>query len=83
MTGLGTWANQTRQAWRQVHLKRQAKGHCTKIVPWTWAQLREWFKLHLEQGVKLGLCEKLPMGEWDELRKACLRGMMLPNKAPF
>ena len=77
------WARETRQAWRQVHAKRQARGHCTKKVPWTWAEFRKWFKAHLEKGVQLGLNERLSQRDWDELRKACLRGMMLPSKAPF
>lgn len=83
MENLGQWAQQTRHAWRQVHLKCHNKGHCTRTIPWTWRQFREWFEQHLEEGVTLGLCHELSHGEWDELRKACLRGMMLPRKAPF
>jgi len=77
------WARELRLAWRQAHIKRGFKGHCTKQVPWTWQEFREWFRSHLEKGVALGLGGILSYGDWDNLRKGCLRGMMLPEKAPF
>ncbi len=72
------WMQKTRQAWRQVHEKRQNNGHITIHCPYTWQQFRNWFREHYELGVSLGIHLKTN-GDWPELLRACRRGMMLPN----
>ena len=76
------WAQRTRQAWRQVHEKRQAK-HITRHCPWTWNDFRQWFKAHYAYGIRILKIHEVEGGSWEELLRACRRGMILPNKAPF
>ena len=72
------WERELRNAWIHVHAKIQRNGRCTKNNPWTWKEFRMWFKHHLEDGVTLGIVQID-----NNARLGCLRGMVLPNKAPF
>jgi len=76
-----TWMRQVRSAWRQVHEKKQAR-HITRHCPWSWKLFRGWFEVQHSRGVALKI-HHLNQGDWQELMRACRRGMMLPDTAPF